>query len=73
MAVQDSPEDMRAFLSSGPYALPVMVDSTGSVTSAYRIRGVPTVVVIDLAGRIRQVHVGLTSASQLVEMVARER
>src|SRR6202795_777767 len=47
-----------AFLASRPHVMPVLFDPKGESAEAFRIRGMPSSVVIDRAGNIRFTHIG---------------
>jgi peroxiredoxin len=51
-----------------PY--PIGVDVDGAATSAYRVRSLPTLYVVDAAGRIRAGHVGYWPEDELAAAVA---
>jgi thiol-disulfide isomerase/thioredoxin len=50
-----------AFLASRPHVMPVLFDPRGESALAFRIRGMPSSVVIDRAGNIRFTHIGYSS------------
>jgi thiol-disulfide isomerase/thioredoxin len=50
-----------AFLASRPHVMPVLFDPTGESALAFRIRGMPSSVVIDRTGNIRFTHMGYSS------------
>ena len=50
-----------AFLASRPHLMPVLFDSKGESALAFRIRGMPSSVVIDRVGNIRFTHMGYSS------------
>jgi cytochrome c biogenesis protein CcmG/thiol:disulfide interchange protein DsbE len=47
-----------AFLASRPHVMPVLFDPKGESALAFRIRGMPSSVVIDRVGNIRFTHIG---------------
>ena len=51
-----------------PYA--IAVDPDGAITTSYRVRSLPTLYVIDAAGRITASHVGYWPEAELAEAVA---
>ena len=51
-----------------PY--PVAVDVSGATTAAYRVSTLPTLYVIDAAGRVRAGHTGFWPESEIAEAVA---
>jgi thiol-disulfide isomerase/thioredoxin len=68
MAVNDSEEAMRAFMSEGGWGFPVMMGAD-SAAAAYGVRFIPAVFVIDAEGRIVETIVGGTTASDLSLLV----
>ncbi|MCL6595579.1 MAG: TlpA family protein disulfide reductase [Firmicutes bacterium] len=48
---------------------PVLLDATGTVTDAYGVTDLPTVVLVDGAGHVRWRHVGVLTLSALVAAV----
>ena len=67
--MDDTEEDMQAWLAEGGWTFPVLVTGTGDVASAYGIRAVPTVVLIDSEGWIVETLVGGASASGLSSLI----
>ena len=69
----DSPDGARGLLArlNPPYAS--VEDESGTVSDAYGVSGLPTLVVIDSTGRISAVRTGLVSEDELVELVASAR
>lgn len=70
IAIQDSADDVNAFMGQGGYELPVLLDPAGSIANKYRVAYVPTTVVIDAQGRIVHQAVGETTAEALESLVA---
>jgi cytochrome c biogenesis protein CcmG/thiol:disulfide interchange protein DsbE len=50
-----------AFLASRPHVMPIVFDPRGESAEAFRIRGMPSSVVIDRAGNIRFTHIGYSA------------
>jgi cytochrome c biogenesis protein CcmG, thiol:disulfide interchange protein DsbE len=73
IAVQDTEAAVRNVLAQGPYELPVLLDPDGTIAADYRVVGVPTAVVLDAEGNIRETKVGLTTAVELETMVQSAR
>ncbi len=69
MAVDDTEEDIRAWLAEGGWTFPVMVTGAGEVASTYGVRAVPTVVLVDSEGWIVETLVGGASASGLSALI----
>ena len=59
---------MRDLLMSGGYSFPIMLDD-GSVSSAYKVRYVPALYVIDASGNLVQRLVGGTDFAKLNKLV----
>jgi thiol-disulfide isomerase/thioredoxin len=64
MDVNDSQEAIRELVTSNGWTFPVMLNAD-SAASAYGVRFIPTVVVVDSEGRIAEKIVGGTNASDL--------
>ena len=58
--VEDIPESMRFFLSQIKLSLPVGIARQSNVSQLYDVKGIPQTVIIDKAGKIARVHIGLT-------------
>ena len=69
IAVDDTEEDLRAWMAEGGWTFPVLVTGTGDVAGAYGVRAVPTVVLIDSEGWIVEFLVGGASASGLSALI----
>ena len=57
---------VRRFINENNYTFPVLLDSDGSVSVGYGIRGIPTIFVLDREGKIIAVHTGRILANQNV-------
>jgi len=66
--VNDTEDDIRAFMTAGGWTFPVMTGAE-STADAYGVRFLPTVVVIDSDGRIVERVVGEATASRLSSLV----
>jgi len=58
-------ETIRDYVTEHEYSFPTLVDENQQVMSLYRIRGIPTMVVIDREGKIAQYRLGLSRESDL--------
>ncbi len=58
-------DTIRDYLSEREYSFPTLVDAEQRVMALYRIRGIPTMVVIDREGKIAQYRLGLSRESDL--------
>jgi peroxiredoxin len=68
LAVSDSEDAMRGFVSNNGYAFPVMLDPD-NVAARYGVRAIPTTVVIDPEGRVANTIVGAATAANLSSLV----
>lgn len=66
IVTDDSPESARRFLASEPVGYPSLLDEQRAVASAFEVRGLPTLVVLDRAGRVVAVRRGLVREKELV-------
>lgn len=65
----DQPDRAEAFAASHQLPYPSVYD-TGEVSDAYGAQSLPTLVVIDPAGRIAQVSVGVVGAREIESAIA---
>ena len=56
------------FLQQGGYTFPVVLGS-GQTLADYKIRRIPTLVIVDQAGVIANTHTGLTSKGELLDAI----
>jgi cytochrome c biogenesis protein CcmG, thiol:disulfide interchange protein DsbE len=68
VAVNDSAANMLELLRSGSYEFPVVQDPSASIAQRYGVRAVPTLFVIDGAGKIRASRVGGLTTSELISL-----
>jgi cytochrome c biogenesis protein CcmG, thiol:disulfide interchange protein DsbE len=61
----DKPERARAFASAHQLPYPSVFDSEEEVANAYGAQSLPTLVVIDPAGNVTDVHAGVLSAGEI--------
>ena len=57
--IAETPEQVKAFVDSAGLTLPVLMDD-GEVATEYGVTGIPQTVVIDKAGMIHKIHVGMS-------------
>ena len=69
--IQESPEDVTQYRQMHGISFPPVLDSDGSVTREYLVRGVPSTFFIDPQGTIRQVQIGPLNRKGLNEKLAR--
>lgn len=68
--VEDTLPDVKAFVKEFNMTFPVLLDETGEVTNQlYRLRGLPTSVFVNRAGRITRIHLGAMTNQQITEFV----
>ena len=60
---------MEAFLATGGFDFPVMLDQDNMVARAYGISAIPTIFVIDAEGFVVDGFVGGVTAAQLASLV----
>ena len=58
-------DTIREYVVEHEYTFPMLVDTDQQALNLYRIRGIPTMVVIDREGKIAQYRMGLTRESDL--------
>lgn len=51
--VKDTDEGRRSFVADNKLTYPMLIDTELAVAQAYNVRGLPTAVLIDKAGKIR--------------------
>jgi thioredoxin-related protein len=68
VAVDDSKGDMQEFMDENGYSFPVMLDDD-NVAADYRVRAIPTNVVLDSEGEIVKTIVGGVTAEELSSLV----
>jgi peroxiredoxin len=68
---QESAADVRQYVAEHKTAYKLAVDPDGSVTHAYQVPALPTVVIIDKAGIVRYASVGLPDFAALEAAVTK--
>jgi cytochrome c biogenesis protein CcmG, thiol:disulfide interchange protein DsbE len=58
VSLGEDPADVRRYLESTRYQLPILVDPDFSFTRSYRITGLPTHFFIDAEGKLREIAIG---------------
>jgi thiol-disulfide isomerase/thioredoxin len=66
---QTSPEDVKLFLGDHPISYPIVHDD-GSVNQSYRVRVLPTLVIVGKSGAVERVFIGLTTPRTLTAALA---
>lgn len=57
--MKDTDQGRQEFVAANNLTYPMLIDADTAVAQAYNVRGLPTVVLIDKAGRIRYQGFGL--------------
>lgn len=65
----ESEDTLRAFAKLFPYAKWIWAKDTANLAEAYGVTAIPKTVIIDQKGNIRYSHVGVTSASTIIEEI----
>lgn len=63
--VQESGDQVTAFLNANGYSLPVLLDKDGSIASQFHVQAIPTTLVVDAQGVIRYRKSGGATAEEL--------
>lgn len=63
--LQEEGGKVQAFLKDNGYTLPVLLDQEGKAAALYKVRVVPTTVILDEKGNVLQRHEGMATAQQL--------
>lgn len=63
--LEESFDEVQAYVEELGMTFPVLLDQDGSVSELYRIIGYPSSVLIDAAGKIQTIHIGILSETQL--------
>jgi len=56
--LREEPAKINAYLKQAGLELEVPLDKDGKVAESYAVRGIPTMVIVDKEGIVREVHVG---------------
>ncbi len=68
--IQGSRQEVQAFVQEFGITYPILLDTTGKLLNDYRVRGLPTSMLIDRKGVIQVRHLGVLNARQLEEYLA---
>lgn len=60
-------ENIKTRLNSIPF--PILIDQNGAVSAAYRIKAVPTIIIMDKDGKIKFRHEGYPGNKKLKEVI----
>lgn len=61
----------RAYIERSGYTFPILLDKDGKASDAYQVSAIPTLLIIDKAGKISSHFVGLREESALREAIAK--
>ncbi|MBN1937233.1 MAG: TlpA family protein disulfide reductase [Anaerolineae bacterium] len=64
--VGEDAQHVEPFVQETGVTFPLLFDRDGQVMRAYRMRGLPSTIIIDADGVIRTIHIGLIDQEQLV-------
>jgi peroxiredoxin len=65
----DQEPTARAFVTTYKLTFPVGHDTSGEVISAYAVQSVPTIILVDKAGKLVERHVGELTKSELRQRI----
>ncbi|WP_346353301.1 TlpA disulfide reductase family protein [Azotosporobacter soli] len=68
--IQESGDAVGAFLSNNGYDFPVLLDAEGNIARDFRIRSVPTTLVVDAQGVIRYRKTGTVTMAELENVLS---
>lgn len=68
--VQEEQEPIKAFASDFNMTMPVVRDTEAKIRDLYEVRGMPTSVFIDRAGKVSTYRIGVMSPRMLEELLA---
>ncbi|MCI6286618.1 TlpA family protein disulfide reductase [Acidaminococcus fermentans] len=63
--LQEEGDKVQGFLKDNGYTMPVLLDQEGKAATLYKVRVIPTTVILDEKGNILQRHEGVITAQQL--------
>jgi peroxiredoxin len=64
LSIDENPKDAATFASAMKLNFPVLLDSSKSVANAYGVEGIPTMFVIDKAGKVIYGHAGFDATME---------
>jgi peroxiredoxin/outer membrane lipoprotein-sorting protein len=67
--LREDAETITEFLTKQKLEIPVLMDAEGAVAQTYRVSGIPQTVIIDRAGVVRFVEVGLMPKEELLKQI----
>ena len=66
---QDQEPTARAFVERDKLTFPVGHDTSGKIISLYAVQAVPTIILVDKAGKLVERHVGELTKSELRQRI----
>lgn len=69
--MQEQPDQIAAFAARYGLSFPLLVDPSGGISAAYQVRGLPTTVIVDRTGVVRDRVVGPMTQEALARRVER--
>ena len=75
--VEQEHELAKAFLKETPVDFPILLDASNKVSQAYQVIAMPTTIMIDREGKVRDVHKGYKAGDEkkykkLIKKLVRE-
>lgn len=67
--IKESKDTVMQFVTSGGYTFPMLLDFSAQTAEKYRVRAIPTTLIIDKQGIVQHKKVGPITARQLNQMV----
>jgi cytochrome c biogenesis protein CcmG/thiol:disulfide interchange protein DsbE len=67
----EAPDVLRAFAAEQKLTYPIALDDDDAIRRAYLAIGIPTTVIIDRAGIVRYVHIGVARATEVEDVIQR--
>ncbi|HAH95970.1 MAG TPA: hypothetical protein DCL69_03595 [Firmicutes bacterium] len=61
----ESANTVRKFMGKNAYTFPVFLDVNEKLNNEHKIRAIPTTMILDTEGRVRESHIGTMSAEQM--------
>jgi peroxiredoxin len=58
VALREERQSLRRFVAQNRLTFPILLDDQGSVAASFKVRGVPSAVLIDSAGDLAAVTIG---------------
>jgi cytochrome c biogenesis protein CcmG, thiol:disulfide interchange protein DsbE len=68
--IEESENTIMDFLQNNGYSLPVLLDADGSISQEFRVRAVPTTIIVDSQGVIRYRKTGGVTKEELEKVLS---